>query len=145
MYDANDSIRNEQKKLIRAKVPFDIDDPSVPPTSLDDVKELLDVPEPNPEKPKLGLRERWYFKRLYDKYNTDYETMARDYKLNTNQFTATQLQKKINLYIDTYKTTCDEKVQRMAKRKQRLEKMNIEKTSFSYQSSLCFLIWGRRG
>jgi len=60
--------------------------------------------------------------------------MARDYKLNTNQLTATQLQKKINLYVETYKTNCDEKVQRMLKRKQRLKKMEIEKKNKTVQT-----------
>jgi len=53
--------------------------------------------------------------------------MARDYKLNTNQLTATQLEKKINLYTETYKSNLDDKVQRMLKRKQKLKKMEIEK------------------
>jgi len=69
-----------------------------------ELSKILKVPDPAPKKEdKLGTRERWYWKKLYDKYNDNYKAMARDTKLNYNQYTAKVCSKKTQLYINRYK------------------------------------------
>jgi len=124
-----DKVNEKQEK------PFDIDD-----EVLDDVEgkehlqDLLDVPEPAPPKqPKLGIRERWYFKRLHDKYGDNYAAMARDIKLNPNQYTQKECKKKVVIYINTYKKELDKLAEKgmvgykIKMPKKVLEKMEKEK------------------
>jgi len=66
--------------------------------------DLLAVPEAREKKaPNLGVRERHYVKKLHDKHGDNFEAMARDVKLNFNQYTKKQLKRKVATYISTYK------------------------------------------
>jgi len=109
-YEPNKRIKEEQKQLNREKIPIDMDPPSIPPVCTDELKEILQIPEAALFETRLGNRERWYFKRLYDTYAQNYEAMAKDWKLNTQQLTAKQCEKKILLYLESYKKQCDLKM-----------------------------------
>jgi Lhr-like helicase len=63
----------------------------------------LSVPEAVPRSRKgMGKLERAYFKALIKKYGTDYAAMARDMKLNMQQYTPTYIENKCKIYIENY-------------------------------------------
>jgi len=69
---------------------------------------ILEVPEPKERKQRnLGVRERVYMKRLWDKYGDNYNAMARDVKLNTMQYTKKHLKRKIGIYLQSYQEKMD--------------------------------------
>jgi len=74
------------------------------------LKDLLEVPDAAEKKaPNLGVRERHYVKKLYDKHGDNFDSMARDVKLNVNQYTKKQLKRKVAIYVAVYKEVMDVK------------------------------------
>eukprot|EP01123_Difflugia_compressa_P011555 TRINITY_DN4666_c0_g1_i1.p1 TRINITY_DN4666_c0_g1~~TRINITY_DN4666_c0_g1_i1.p1 ORF type:complete len:179 (-),score=40.95 TRINITY_DN4666_c0_g1_i1:71-607(-) len=117
-YDPNATIKYEIPQDIEADEFVVPDDPTK-----SELAPLLKIPEAAPKKkPNLGIRERWYFKRLHDKWGQDYKAMARDIKLNPNQYTPTICKKRIGIYVQYYK----ERLEKIEKKK--AEQLENEKT-----------------
>uniref|UniRef100_A0A6B2LLM1 Nucleolar protein 16 n=1 Tax=Arcella intermedia TaxID=1963864 RepID=A0A6B2LLM1_9EUKA len=122
-YELLGIVHNPNKTLDTKRTEdIDIETPNkhnIPAQPDKEMTDLLAIPAPPPEAPKtLGFKERWTWKKLFDKYGDNYKAMTRDIKLNPNQYTAKQCQKKIKIYLQTYKTLCDKIEQQRIEREQ---------------------------
>lgn len=108
-YDANEVISKavrEQEEVLE----FDDISKYMPQEEKNKLETILKVPDAaEPRTPRLGLRERWVFKALYERYGDDYKAMSRDIKMNPNQYTPKQLKKRVGMYLEHHREECEGK------------------------------------
>jgi len=115
-----------EKDLIGKNIQYDIDDPVPDDENKTELKTLLNVPQPADRKPpNLGIRERWYFKRLHDKWGENYKAMARDIKLNPNQYTKTICRRRVQIYLQYYKDLLEKIEQDKKNNNNEVERRNL--------------------
>jgi hypothetical protein len=128
----NEVVSRTHRQLRRSgHLPPDVDEnvqiPDDPNKEV--LKKILGVPEAaDPRPPKLGVRERVYIRRLIDKYGTNYVAMARDMKLNYNQYTKKELKKKCQVYEQFYRNPVDYKALRQQAKEEKRTLKKLKNT-----------------